>query len=118
MWRPWTAAGSAGPRLQHAFGARAERACHTRQRPAARISPDSCTHAPAPPSSPPPCPPQDHITPEELAELEAVEDWVQLQAECEEWEHEFLIDIACELAPERVAEVEVAVACASPEAQQ
>ena len=50
----------------------------------------------------PPCPNppanrlQDHITEAELAELEAVDDWVALQAGIEEWETEFLIDLALE----------------------
>lgn len=37
---------------------------------------------------------QDHITPEELAELEAAEEWVLLQSEFEEQEESHLIAVA------------------------
>lgn len=37
---------------------------------------------------------QDHITPEELAELEAAEGWVDMLAQLEDLEDEHLIEIA------------------------
>lgn len=37
---------------------------------------------------------QDHITPEELAELEAAEEWVELQSALEEEEEEHVIAVA------------------------
>jgi len=72
---------------------------------------------PAPPTAPPPslpavarpsAPPrptnQQGLTPEELDELEAAEEWVAAQAMCEELERQHLILLALEYAPEAVVE--------------
>jgi DNA-directed RNA polymerase specialized sigma24 family protein len=50
---------------------------------------------------------EDHITPEELAELEAAEGWVDMLAELEDLEDEHLIAVALRYAPQaKVAEIQ------------
>jgi len=50
---------------------------------------------------------EDHITPQELAEIEAAEEWVQLQSELEEQEESHLIAVALRYAPQsKVAEIQ------------
>jgi hypothetical protein len=50
---------------------------------------------------------EDHITPEELAELEAAEGWVSMLAELEDLEDEHLIAVALKFAPQaKVAEIQ------------
>ncbi|PNG99980.1 hypothetical protein TSOC_014222 [Tetrabaena socialis] len=51
---------------------------------------------------------EEHVTSEELEELEACEEWVALQAELEESEREHLIAMALmEADPRQILEVEV-----------
>jgi DNA-directed RNA polymerase specialized sigma24 family protein len=50
---------------------------------------------------------EDHITPEELAELEAAEGWVDMLAELEDLEEDHLIAVALRYAPQaKVAEIQ------------
>lgn len=52
-------------------------------------------------------PSEDHITPEELAELEAAEGWVEAMADLELEEDEHLIAVALRYAPQsKVAEIQ------------